>query len=102
MWNLPEPGIEPTSPALADGFLTTGPPGMSGMTSFITISQSGKSRNTSDFKRVERYLFRLAGSGVKDNPFSRLAEMESHRLGVGVMRHWQLVTTSRAPPVAQQ
>ena len=27
MWNLPRPGIEPMSPALAGGFLTTGPPG---------------------------------------------------------------------------
>ena len=27
MWNLPGPGIEPVSPALAGGFLTTGPPG---------------------------------------------------------------------------
>ena len=26
MWNLPRPGIEPVSPALAGGFLTTGPP----------------------------------------------------------------------------
>ena len=29
MWNLPRPGIEPVSSALADGFLTTGPPGKS-------------------------------------------------------------------------
>ena len=29
MWNLPGPGIELTSPALQDGFLTTGPPGKS-------------------------------------------------------------------------
>ena len=29
MWNLPRPGIEPVSPALAGGFLTTGPPGKS-------------------------------------------------------------------------
>ena len=29
-WNLPGPGIKPMSPALADGFLTTGPPGKSG------------------------------------------------------------------------
>ena len=29
MWNLPRPGVEPVSPALADGFLTTGPPEMS-------------------------------------------------------------------------
>ena len=29
MWNLPGPGIEPISSALAGGFLTTGPPGKS-------------------------------------------------------------------------
>ena len=28
-WHLPGPGIEPTSPALAGGFLTSGPPGRS-------------------------------------------------------------------------
>ena len=27
MWNLPEPGIEPVSPAIAGRFLTTGLPG---------------------------------------------------------------------------
>ena len=27
MWDLPRPGLEPTSPALAHGFLTTAPPG---------------------------------------------------------------------------
>ena len=27
MWDLPEPGIEPVSPALAGGLLTTAPPG---------------------------------------------------------------------------
>ena len=27
MWDLPRPGIEPVSPALAGGFLTTAPPG---------------------------------------------------------------------------
>ena len=26
MWDLPGPGIDPVSPALASGFLTTGPP----------------------------------------------------------------------------
>ena len=29
MWDLPGPGIEPVSPALAGGFLTTAPPGKS-------------------------------------------------------------------------
>ena len=27
MWDLPRPGLKPVSPALADGFLTTAPPG---------------------------------------------------------------------------
>ena len=27
VWDLPEPGIEPMSPALTGGLLTTGPPG---------------------------------------------------------------------------
>ena len=27
MWDLPKPGLEPTSPALAGGFSTTVPPG---------------------------------------------------------------------------
>ena len=27
MWDLPKPGLEPVSPALAGGFLTTAPPG---------------------------------------------------------------------------
>ena len=27
MWDLPGPGLEPISPALAGGFLTTAPPG---------------------------------------------------------------------------
>ena len=29
MWDLPRPGIEPGSPALAGGFLSTVPPGKS-------------------------------------------------------------------------
>ena len=29
MWNLPGPGLEPMSPALAGGYLTSVPPGKS-------------------------------------------------------------------------
>ena len=29
MWDLPRPGLEPVSPALVGGFLTTAPPGKS-------------------------------------------------------------------------
>ena len=34
MWDLPRPGLEPMSPALAGGFLTTAPPGKSPEKSF--------------------------------------------------------------------
>ena len=34
MWDLPGPGLEPMSPALAGGFLTTAPPGKSRMICF--------------------------------------------------------------------
>ena len=44
MWNLPESGIEPLSPALAGGFLTTGPPGKS----YLDISVSRDSLNKAE------------------------------------------------------
>ena len=34
MWDLPGLGLEPASPALAGGFLTTAPPGKPGTTKF--------------------------------------------------------------------
>ena len=37
MWDLPGPGLEPMSPALAGGFLTTAPPGKSLHVSNIKI-----------------------------------------------------------------
>ena len=38
MWNLPRPGIESMSPALAGGFLTTRPPGESWVGVFIFLN----------------------------------------------------------------
>ena len=37
MWDLPGPGLEPVSPALAGGFLTTVPPGKSGKSLFVAL-----------------------------------------------------------------
>ena len=42
MWDLPGPGLEPMSPALAGGFLTTVPPGKSHITFRISFSISTK------------------------------------------------------------
>ena len=36
MWGLPEPGIEPVSPALAGGFLTPAPAGKT-LTQFLIV-----------------------------------------------------------------
>ena len=37
MWDLPRPGLEPVSPALAGGFLTTAPPGKSEVGRFEAV-----------------------------------------------------------------
>ena len=37
MWDLPRPGIEPMSPALAGGFLTTVPPRKSLVTFIVYV-----------------------------------------------------------------
>ena len=41
MWDPPVPGIEPMSSALADGFLTTGPPGKPLVLLFFDVSCTG-------------------------------------------------------------
>ena len=38
MWDLPGPGLEPASPALAGGFLTTVPPGKFLLVPFLTLA----------------------------------------------------------------
>ena len=43
MWDLPGPGLEPMSPALAGRFLTTAPPGKSSV-GFLFISASNNFR----------------------------------------------------------
>ena len=43
MWDLPRPGLEPMSPALAGGFLTTAPPGKSSHLLLLNTSNLQKS-----------------------------------------------------------
>ena len=40
MWDLPRPGLEPVSPALAGGFLTTAPPGKPLNLNFCTAKET--------------------------------------------------------------
>ena len=40
MWDLPRPGLQPVSPALAGRFSTTAPPGKPGMTLFVCLGSN--------------------------------------------------------------
>ena len=47
MWDLPGPGLEPVSPALAGGFFTTAPPGKPSNTfKSIRLAKIRQSKNT--------------------------------------------------------
>ena len=52
MWDLPGPGLEPVSPTLADGFLTTVPPGKSGSPVFLF----GTSGNSTPLRSSRSFL----------------------------------------------
>ena len=73
MWDLPRPGIEPVSPALASRFLTTAPPGKS-WESFstptvwkLTVSSVGVLLITG---RLECNSYQMSGSPVYNRSFS--------------------------------
>ena len=55
MWDLPGPGLEPMSPALAGGFLTTAPPG-NPKTSVLWVVPSG----TRDSLPLVSFLLRVS------------------------------------------
>ena len=61
MWDLPAPGLEPVSPALAGGFLTTAPPGKPSLLVFnINI---GRKINANQLKMK---ILRFGSEGRKD------------------------------------
>ena len=58
MWDLPGPGIEPVSPALAGGLLTTAPPGkplcaILKLTMYLTTSLKSRLPSHLILKEVE-------------------------------------------------
>ena len=65
MWSLPRPGIEPISPALAGGFLTTGPPGKSRPVTLMHTHSvvKGKVTVTVSKEIMKRTLRRETGRG---------------------------------------
>ena len=56
MWDLPGPGLEPVSPALAGGFLTTVPPGKSPFKNRL-IKLDIKFEPTKSFKITRMLVF---------------------------------------------
>ena len=70
MWDLPRPGLEPLSPALAGGFSTTVPP--------------GKPRK-SLIKQCECTLLRREERGLSGNQKQPL-----YGVGLGVLEWWSL------------
>ena len=73
MWDLPGPGIEPVSPALAGGFRTTGPPGKSHPTNLLLgsclVEGSGGSRS------------------IRPRPFVTLTFPSQHLPGIPPRQH---------------
>ena len=54
MWDLPRPGLEPMSPALAGGFSTTVPPGKPQMVLKDKFYRTFKDRSLPNFQTVEK------------------------------------------------
>ena len=59
MWDLPGPGLEPVSPALAGGFLTTAPPGKPLKSNFFISLPRGKEDSDPEFVVYQFYAFTL-------------------------------------------
>ena len=59
MWDLPGPGLEPVSPALAGGFLTTVPPGKP-EGDVLTTGPLGKSLEYLSYFLLLYFLFCLS------------------------------------------
>ena len=77
MWDPPRPGLEPVSPALASGFLTTAPPGKSpesvSYEAVIGYKSDAKVRvrQTSYIYRIYKGDFKGAGSVFFCTPSAR-------------------------------
>ena len=70
MWDLPRAGLEPVSPALAGGFLTTAPPGKSLVSLLAHGNQLGVYWALENLdlvlNRTLALLLGLGGCGTKD------------------------------------
>ena len=93
--DLPDPGIKPMSPALADRFFTTEPPGKSRLRLERKKEREKESDPTSfSFPRVFLFVF-VFGSGVHQLPSHHCSiSGQDQRLAPGVESHGNLRSAS--------
>ena len=78
MWNLPGPGIESTSQALAGRFLTTGPPGKSLFWRILIFSCSVRKEKSSLWNAKSKLeLKKKTCVGILNLPFNYDASVSS-------------------------
>ena len=69
MWDLPGPGIEPVSPALAGGFLTTAPPGKSLESDFKLNTMNTTTCVHSELKNLLYTPYQGIGKAKRNNSY---------------------------------
>ena len=72
MWDLPGPELEPVSPALAGGFLTTAPPCKPALVVLITIARYTSAKT----KRTLRNKIYYSQVTPKEGPHSKVMGRE--------------------------
>ena len=109
MWDLPGPGIEPVSPALAGGFLTTAPPGNPGLLmknkrcSYYSGHSKGFSRSVSGMQDKDQIYFLISHGKTFIKCYSELRagcknEVPSWDWGLSVQKRRCIWTRLPHPP----
>ena len=80
MWDLPGPGLEPMSPALASGFLTTALPGKAVLSVLKVPSVYSRLQQMSKYTKNSGSPFSAAGEGVTNMGQENVLGL---RLGLG-------------------
>ena len=95
MWDLPGPGLEPVSPALAGGFLTTAPPGKpldKFLNFYFIVVRTVNMRSTlNTFSSVQSYI-------SVDCRYSVVQQISRAHSSCFTETLWPLISSSPFPP----